>query len=344
MNHSMAVTAADDIDHMIAGLYQAIIGRAPRPGELALAQRLCATGGERKLILKLLECDEHRQRARVPSPFPNGHFYSPVVDPSEAEPYWRITSERRWNALGGLELDLSAMERFWATHLETARSAPFTERPGGGTRYYWSEGPYPRGDAVVLLVMIGAARPRHIIEIGSGYSSAAMLDAADHFALSDLTLTCIDPNAARLRKLLRPEDHQRLEVLERKVQDVALERFSALRANDILFVDSSHVLKTGSDLHHELFEILPILREGVLIHFHDIFDGFEYPHDWIFNKRRSWNEIYALRAFLSYNNAFEVVFFTNMFVKERPHLFRSGFPAGGKPSGGSIWLRRRAHR
>jgi predicted O-methyltransferase YrrM len=342
MSDSTVVGSEDDTTRMIAELYQAIIGREPRQGELAMAQRLCGTGAERQLILKLLDSPEHKARVRVPSPFPNGHFYSPVVDPSEVERYWETSSAHRWNEISGVALDLPAMERFWRTNLEMARSAPFTQRPGETTRYHWGEGPYPRGDAVVLLVMIGTARPRRIIEIGSGFSSAAMLDAAEHFALTELQLTCIDPNAARLRRLLRPQDEQRVEVLEQQVQNVPLERFRELGANDILFIDSSHVLKTGSDLHYELFSILPTLNEGVLVHFHDIFDSFEYPREWIVKKRRSWNEVYALHAFLAFNRAFEVVFFTNMFAKERPELFQSGFGEAGRVSGGSIWLRRRA--
>jgi predicted O-methyltransferase YrrM len=335
------LTEADDVTEFVTRLYQAMLGRPPRPSELTLAKRLCEAGSERRLVLKLLDSNKHKSLVGVPTPFVNGHFYSPVVDPTEAEPYWRASVAQRWNELPDIYLDLERMERFWAKHLKVARSAPFTEHAGGKTRYYWSEGPYPRGDAIVLLVMLGAARPKRIIEIGSGYSSAAMLDAADHFPLREFSLTCIDPNTARLRKVLRPEDHQRIEIIEQFVQDVPVERFQALNKNDILFIDSSHVLKTGSDLHYELFSILPNLKKGVLVHFHDIFSPFEYPKEWVFGKRRSWNEVYALRAFLSFNSAFEVVFFTNLFAHERAEQFRSGFPDVSRVAGGSIWLRRR---
>jgi predicted O-methyltransferase YrrM len=329
------------VNDLVTRLYQAAIGRPPRQNELASARCLCEAGQERKLIRKLLDSVAHKARMRVPTPFVNGHYYSPVVDPAEAEPYWQASVTRRWNELPDIELDLERMEQFWASHLEVARSTPFTEQAGGKSRYYWSDGRYPRGDAVVLLVMLGAAQPKLIIEIGSGYSSAAMLDAADHFPLREFSLTCIDPNTARLRKVLRPEDHQRVEIMERFVQDVPVERFQALHENDILFIDSSHVLKTGSDLHYELSSILPSLNEGVLVHFHDIFSPFEYPKDWVFEKRRSWNEVYALRAFLAFNSAFEIVFFTNLVAKERPEQFRAGFPDAALVGGGSIWLRRR---
>ena len=82
-----------------------------------------------------------------------------------------------------------------------------------------------------------------------------------------------------------------------RVQDVPIDEFRALGSGDVLFIDSSHVLKTGSDVHRELFEILPALASGVLIHFHDIDYPFEYPDLFLFERRYSWNEAYAVRAF-----------------------------------------------
>jgi Methyltransferase domain len=80
--------------------------------------------------------------------------------------------------------------------------------------------------------------------------------------------------------LLKPEDHQRATILRVPVQDVPLATFNALESGDILFIDSTHVLKTCSDVEFELFCILPRLKPGVFIHFHDIFYPFEYPPQW----------------------------------------------------------------
>ncbi len=125
------------------------------------------------------------------------------------------------------------------------------------------------------------------------------------------------------------------------MQNVGLDVFAALGPGDILFVDSSHVLKTGSDVCYELFDILPVLQPGVMVHFHDIFYHFEYPAPWVVEERRSWNEIYALRAFLMYNSAFEVVFFNNYFMKRFPEI--AGDPATpfARNEGGGLWLRKR---
>ena len=118
--------------------------------------------------------------------------------------------------------------------------------------------------------------------------------------------------------------------------------FSKLKENDILFIDSSHVLKTGSDVHYELFSILPSLNKGVLIHFHDIHYPFEYPRQSLFGNNTSWNEIYALRAFLSYNSAFEVVFWNGLFTHRQRELVHETNPLFLKNPGCSIWLRARS--
>jgi len=116
--------------------------------------------------------------------------------------------------------------------------------------------------------------------------------------------------------------------------------FEQLDENDIFFLDSSHVSKTGSDVNYLIFEILPALKPGVLVHIHDILYPFEYPEEWVLKERRSWNESYLLRAFLQYNSAFEIVYWNN-FVWHRMHEELGGLmPLCLENEGGSIWLRR----
>ena len=153
-----------------------------------------------------------------------------------------------------------------------------------------------------------------------------MLDAVDHFGLSDFTITSINPDAARLRSRLLEEDRSRVDIIEGPVQDVPVSTFSKLNENDILFIDSTHVLKTASDVHYELFSILPSLNKGVLVHFHDIQYPFEYPRQWLFEDNLSWNEIYALRAFLMYNSAFERVFWNGLFAHRQRALVHETNP------------------
>ena len=96
-------------------------------------------------------------------------------------------------------------------------------------------------------------------------------------------------------------------LVQTKIQHADKSLFSALEPNDILFIDTSHVAKAGSDVNYLLFEILPILKPGVLVHIHDIFLPDEYPKKWVIEDGRNWNEQYLVRAFLQYNPAFEIV-------------------------------------
>ena len=119
---------------------------------------------------------------------------------------------------------------------------------------------------------------------------------------NEIQCTFIEPHPKLLKSLLKQGDLERIEIVPRPLQDVDLELFESLRANDILFIDSTHVAKIGSDVNRIFFEILPALATGVYVHFHDIFYPFEYPREWIY-EGRAWNEAYMLRAFLMYNAA-----------------------------------------
>jgi hypothetical protein len=113
-----------------------------------------------------------------------------------------------------------------------------------------------------------------------------------------------------------------------------------LEANDILFIDSSHVSKAGSDVNHLFFTVLPRLKPGVLVHVHDVFYPFEYPLGWL-RQGRAWNELYLLRAFLQYNTAFEMLFFNSFLWKHHKEQLAAKLPRMATNPGGSIWLRKR---
>ena len=118
-------------------------------------------------------------------------------------------------------------------------------------------------------------------------------------------------------------------MFEAPLQSIPLAVFEGLESGDVLFVDSTHVTKRGSDVNRIFFEILPALPVGVIIHFHDIFYPFEYPDNWM-HEGRGWNEAYLLRAFLEYNDAFEILLWNSMLVA-MGHLTGDG---------GSIWLQK----
>jgi len=267
---------------------------------------------------------------------PPGHFYSPVVDSGAVD-----AAELAARSNGPLhEIDMRYDEQL-AT---MARLAPhFADFPSAGKagfapRFFLPNDQFSRGDALLLFAFIAEFRPRRIIEVGSGYSSAVILDTVEALDLS-AECTFIEPDPHRLKLILRDGDAARVRIIEAPVQSVDLSVFEALEAGDILFLDTSHVAKTGSDVLHEIFEILPRLKPGVIIHFHDIFIGFEYPAPWVLDENRSWNEAYFLRAYLANNSKYAVELHVNSLQPRFPAEFQALAP-DYLVDGGSLWLRK----
>lgn len=175
-----------------------------------------------------------------------------------------------------------------------------------GLRYYYANGWFGFSCAVALYGMIMLNKPKHIIEIGSGFSTSVMLDTNEHCFNNEIIIECIEPRPQRLKELLKESDH--ILIHENDLQEMSLDLFSKLEQNDILFIDSSHVIKAGSDVSYELFEILPRLPQGVHIHFHDVFWPFEYPMNWL-TEGRAYNEQWVLRALLMDSTAYKVTLF-----------------------------------
>jgi predicted O-methyltransferase YrrM len=271
--------------------------------------------------------------------FPPGHFYSPL--PSHEE----ITEAFARGGFGppfpGVDLNetgqLARLERFVAFYAEQ----PFPEKAGEGRRFFWDNNSYGAFDAIMLYCMLREARPRRIIEVGSGFSSAAMLDLNERMLGGGVEFTFIDPDMSRLRPLLRAGDQTRAKLIEQRVQDVPLDAFTALGENDVLFIDSSHVSKIGSDVNRLYFDVLPVLAPGVLIHIHDVAGNLEYPREWL-DEGRAWNEQYLLRAFLMHNAAYRVELFTGWLFNTRHAWFREKMPLCARGGGGQMWLRKLA--
>ena len=271
--------------------------------------------------------------------FPPGHFYSPLPSREEtAEAFARGGFGPPFPAVDLNEAGQAArLERFAAWYPEQ----PFPEKPTEGRRYYLDNPSYGHFDAIMLWCMLREARPRRIVEVGSGFSSAAMLDLNDGPLGGGVKFTFIDPDMKRLRPLLRPEDEQRTTLIERRVQEVPLDVFQTLGENDVLFIDSSHVSKIGSDVNRLYFDVLPALAPGVLIHIHDVAGNLEYPREWL-DEGRAWNEQYLLRAFLMNNRDYRIELFTGWLFNTRHAWFREKMPLCARGGGGQMWLRKLA--
>lgn len=239
----------------------------------------------------------------------------------------------------GLDLNEEGQLRLFEKLLQFYGEQPFRAHRAEDRRYWFENPAYSYADAILLYCMMRHVRPRRIIEVGAGYSSGAILDTNELFFDDSIECTFIEPDAQLLRSILRKQDWDRITLLETTLQEVDSRVFAELESNDILFIDSSHVAKTDSDVNHIFFRILPVLNQGVYIHFHDIFYPFEYPRDWAY-QGRAWNEAYLLRAFLLYNQQFKIQLF-NTFIDcfHKEEYFR-GMPLVEKNTGGGIWLRK----
>jgi predicted O-methyltransferase YrrM len=268
---------------------------------------------------------------------PPGHFYSPL--PSRAEVAEAFARGGFGPPFPGVDLNeagqLARLERFRAFYGEQ----PFPEKATEGRRFYLDNPSYGHYDAIMLYSMLREARPRRVIEVGSGFSSAAMLDLNERVFGGSVQFTFIDPDMKRLRPLLRPEDEKRATLIEKRVQDVPVETFAALGENDVLFIDSSHVSKIGSDVNRLYFDVLPALARGVLIHIHDVAGNLEYPKEW-YDEGRAWNEQYLLRAFLMNNRAYRIELFTGWLFNTQHAWFREHMPLCARGGGGQMWLRK----
>jgi hypothetical protein len=269
---------------------------------------------------------------------PPGHFYSPIPDVIEATERLRTIQGSSPPAVGGICIDPVAMQRLWGILLAGMADCDFPETRQEHRRYYFENDFYSYGDALVFRSMVKHLRPIRLVEVGSGFSSAVALDTREACGFPR-EMTFIEPYQERLQQLLRGEDAREVRILERKVQQVDRTLFTSLQANDIMFIDSSHVVKTGSDLHHILFEIVPALSAGVVLHFHDVFWPFEYPESWAVEQLRAWNEVYFLRAFLMYNHDFEIMFFNDYFAKMHTAYVVEASQFLRNPGGG-LWLRK----
>lgn len=271
--------------------------------------------------------------------FAPGHYYSPIVSVDDVKEnqinIWKGIPE---NTIEGIDLNeenqielVSKLEFFYPL-------LPFQESKVKDFRYYYDNEYYRHSDAFFLFGMIHYLKPKKIIEVGSGFSSALMLDTNTLFFENKIELYFIEPYPERLQSLMTDSDKDKVRIVIKKIQEIPISFFTTLESGDILFIDSSHVSKCGSDLNYILFEILPILNKGVFIHFHDIFYPFEYPKQWVF-EGRNWNENYILRAFLMYNKSFKIKLFSHYLHLQLPDLFVN-MPLSRNDFGGSLWLKK----
>ena len=269
------------------------------------------------------------------------HYYSALANPEEylAQENINIISENYQPV--EIDLNFENQSKLLPVFESFYNEFPYHNIEENGLRYKLDNLFFTYSDALSMYSMLRYFKPKKIVEIGSGFSSALILDTNQLFFNDKISLTFIDPNPERLKANIK--ENENVKILTEKIQNVDQTIFDELNAGDFLLIDTSHVTKAGGDVNHIYFTILPLIKKGVFIHIHDIFFPFEYPKKWIVEERRSWNEVYFLRAFLAYNKSFSIIWFNSYMEKKQKCFFEQKMPLflqRNETVCGGIWLQK----
>lgn len=252
---------------------------------------------------------------------------------------------QRRSSLIGIEIDAQQQKEFLS--MISTRFKPeydsFSLTQPDEDGFFLANGMFTHVDAQVYYSIIRQFQPKNIIEIGAGYSTLLAAKAIRRNieeGRDSCNFITIEPSPASI--LQRKSLSDFVKVINSTAQEVPLDLFMQLAEGDILFVDSTHVLKTGSDVQYILLEIIPRLKKGVLIHFHDIFFPAEYPRQWLEKYRRFFNEQYALEAFLLFNDSFKIIWAGSYMHLNYPQALEAAFSSYQREDAwpASLWIRR----
>lgn len=268
------------------------------------------------------------------------HYYEPLFR-TRALP----RSLREDRPLAGIDLNiaeqLSVIERFDFNHeLEQIPLEP--PQPNDFSRFYFHNDSFGSGDAEYLYNIIRLFKPARMIEIGSGFSTLLASEAIQRNRQEDPAYDCLHTCIEPYENAWLERDNR--QIIRQVVERVDLSLFRSLARNDILFIDSSHMIRPQGDVLCEILEILPILSPGVLIHVHDIFTPKDYPDRWVKEQVLFWNEQYLLEGFLSFNRDFKIIGALNHLAHHHQEQLASKCPvyARERPrrEPGSFWMQR----
>lgn len=257
------------------------------------------------------------------------HYYEPMTFGAEGGRYRRRISKKLFNESKNFDfLKSIARPEEFILEYESGRL--------GETGFNLTNGSFESGDAEVLFYVIRSIQPQRVIEIGAGNSSL-IISAALKMNLSE--------GSRSQHIIVEPYENKWLEsldarVIRERVETVDFSIFEQLQNKDILFIDSSHVVKPENDCVFEYTELLPALPAGVIVHVHDVFTPYDYPSEWINKRRYVWTEQYILEALLLNSLQWEVLAPLNWLSKDSDQFqkYCPYFETGRMP--GSIWLKK----
>jgi predicted O-methyltransferase YrrM len=263
------------------------------------------------------------------------HYYEPMFNPNQLR--YSLSQER---PLPGIDLNISGQLSLLSRFASQSELTEFPLAKQDELSFYYHNPSFGSGDAEFLYSLIRLGKPRNIVEIGSGFSTL-MSRAAIHRNRSESTdyacnHICIEPyEQPWLEKL-------GIQITRRRVEECDPAVFASLGRDDILFIDSSHIIRPQGDVLFEYLELLPSLQSGVYIHIHDIFTPRDYPREWVVDENRLWNEQYMVEAFLSLNRDFQIVGALNFLAHNHAEKLAEKFPIFAKEiltrEPGSLWL------
>jgi hypothetical protein len=269
------------------------------------------------------------------------HFYAPIPDTrSLPESLWERPSD-----LVGLDMredEQLQMLSTLASNFKSEYDALPRDSSDFSHQYVVENDSFTSVDGEMLYCMVRSSMSSRVIEIGSGMSTrliAQALTVNEAETGRTASFTVIDPFPSPVvQEGFRGLSH----LVQTGVEVVSYEKFAELGEGDILFIDSSHTVKVGNDVHRECLDILPRLAPGVIVHFHDIFLPWEYPREWIMDKQLFWAEQYLLQAFLCFNPAFEVVWAASYMHTHHRHALEDAFASydSRRHWPGSFWIHR----
>lgn len=262
------------------------------------------------------------------------HYYQPTYTNSDLPA--DVTGERNLPGIDLREAEQLALIDSFAVQDELSS---LTEHDDSELAFRYDNGQYGYGDAEALYAMVRKFKPKRIFEIGSGHSTRIAQKAITRNRAEDPTYDathiCVEPYERHWLERLGPQ------IIRAKVETLPLSTFDLLGPGDILFIDSSHVIRPFGDVLFEFHQIIPSLKKGVVVHVHDIFTPRDYHEHWLRDQRRLWNEQYLLEAMLAHSPRYRVVLAMNWLVNNHRAKIEAAFPTlkGVQPlRPGSFWF------
>ena len=265
------------------------------------------------------------------------NYYEPLINPKK----YLVNSLRKDRKLNGIDFNIDEQLKLIENFKFNQELAHFPVEKNKNFIFFHNNDSYSYGDAEYLYNIVRYFKPSKFIEIGSGNSTLMVRNAVKANQIENKNYTC---NHICIEPYEQPWLEQLgVQVIREKVELLDYSIFQQLEKNDILFIDSSHIIRPEGDVLFEYLELLPLLTPGVIVHIHDIFTPKNYLDHWVIKEHRLWNEQYILEAFLTLNNEFRIIGALNFLRHNYRNEFDKKHPLSAQNKDdepGGFWIQR----